>query len=294
MNIAATHETPRHDAKTLPDYHGDTQGTKTAPRPGKSISDLSDNPSHRAIFALPPVRESAEHLPAVQTLPRRERVTGDDEVDAVLWLRAMIGTGDPALITQAQEAAKRIRTPLSELEERYTEHLRKAHPGNPFATLSSFGFADLDRLAEQSITRRSRQTEALARFGSADALFAEQPAEAFCATALAGLANDRFSDFDKDEAAARFKAHPLELPHTLADCLHELAYWDHLYRLRYAVADCGDPIPEATARDRFVFRLLAEIPPRDRDEARAVFDYLYASGRDDQAEARAILANLIG
>lgn len=43
-----------------------------------------DNPAHRALFSLPPIRESSETLPAVPELPPQQRVTGDPELDAVL------------------------------------------------------------------------------------------------------------------------------------------------------------------------------------------------------------------
>ena len=57
-----------------------------------------DNEQHRALFTLPPVMASRETLPSVPELPPQERVTGDKEVDAVLWLRSIINTGQRALI----------------------------------------------------------------------------------------------------------------------------------------------------------------------------------------------------
>lgn len=42
-------------------------------------------------------------------------------------------------------------------------------------------------------------------------------------------ADGKFGGFDKDKVAERFKARPDLLPHTLADCLCELDYWNHLY-----------------------------------------------------------------
>jgi hypothetical protein len=56
----------------------------------------------------------------------------------------------------------------------------------------------------------------------------------------------------------------------------------------------NDGPAESTARDWFVFGLLAEIRPRDKAEALAVFRYLVSSDRDDMPEAEAILCNLIG
>ncbi|WP_236236437.1 hypothetical protein [Pseudomonas faucium] len=253
-----------------------------------------DNEQHRAMFTLPPISASTETLPSVPELPPQEAVTGDKEVDAVLWLRSIINTGQAVLIDRAMEGVKKIKTSLDVLEKRYTAHLIATNPGNPFAAMSSFGFADLEALATRAIERHRLRLEGNVRFG--DALLADTEAETFCIDALRGLeATGQLGDFDKSEVAARFNAHPELLPHTLADCLYELGYWDHLYRLRNAVdRDASDGPPEATARDWFVFGLLAQIRPRDKAEALAVFRYLVASQRDDMAESEAILCNLIG
>ncbi|GEM_PF-469229 len=253
-----------------------------------------DNEQHRAMFTLPPISASTETLPSVPELPPQEVVTGDKEVDAVLWLRSIISTGQAALIDRAMEGAKKIKTPLEVLEKRYRNYLVATNPGHLFAAMSSFGFADLEALAIRAIERHRLRLEGNARFG--DALLTDTEAESFCIDALRGLeATGQFGDFDKSEVAARFNAHPELLPHTLADCLYELRYWDQLYRLRNAVdRDASDGPPDATARDWFVFGLLAQIRPRDKTEALAVFRYLIASQRDDMAESEAILCNLIG
>jgi len=253
-----------------------------------------DNEQHRTLFALPPISASTESLPSVPELPQQEVVTGDKEVDAVLWLRSIIGTGQAALIDSAMEGAKRINTPLDVLEKRYRDYLVATNPGHPFAAMSSFGFADLEALATRAIEQHRLRLEGAARFGGD--LLADTAAETFCIEALRGLeATCQFGDFDKGQVAARFNAHPELLPHTLTDCLYELGYWDQLYRLRNAVdRDASDGPPEATARDWFVFGLLAQIRPRDKAEALAVFRYLIASQRDDMAESEAILCNLIG
>ncbi|MBH3373913.1 hypothetical protein I5S63_13570 [Pseudomonas juntendi] len=246
------------------------------------------------MFTLPPISASTETLPSVPELPPQEVVTGDKEVDAVLWLRSIISTGQSALIERAMEGAKKIRTPLDALEKRYRDYLVTTNPGHPFAAMSSFGFADLDALATRAIEQHRLRLEGAARFG--DALLADTEAESFCIAALRGLeATGHLGDFDKGQVAARFNAHPELLPHTLADCLYELDYWNQLYRLRNAVdRDASDGPPEATARDWFVFGLLAQIRPRDKAEGLAVFRYLVASQRDDMAESEAILCNLIG
>jgi len=253
-----------------------------------------DNEQHRALFTLPPIKASAETLPSVPELPPQQRVTGDKEVDAVLWLRSIINTGQAALIERAMEAAKKIKTPLKDLEKRYSHHLLANCNGNVFATFGSFGFADLESLASRAIKQHRERLEGIARFGSA--LMDDTDAEAFCIEALRGMKTTKGEIFpDKKEAAARFNAHPELMPHTLADCLCELDYWNGLYLLRNAVdRDSSEGPQEATARDWFVFGLLAEIRPRDKTEALAVFRYLVASDRDDMKESEAILLNLIG
>ncbi|WP_415870045.1 hypothetical protein [Aeromonas caviae] len=94
---------------------------------------FTDNPRHRAMFTLPPIKPNGETLPAVQELPPQQAVTGDREVDALLWLRQVIETGEPARIEQAKQAAGQITTPLDELEKRYGKWL-VAGAGQPINT----------------------------------------------------------------------------------------------------------------------------------------------------------------
>lgn len=281
----------RHSAREVAEATGLPLGTV------KTITSRSgafrDNAEQRELFSLPPIRPSAETLPAVPELPHQERITGDAEVDAVLWLHKVIGTGEAHLIERAMEAAKRIKTPLAELEKRYTRLLAEANPGNPFATFASFGFAELEGKARKAIQDRALRIKAFARF---DDPLANTDAELFCIQALQGVGmGERGIFIDKDQAADRFRARPELMPHTLADCLHELAYWSDLYRLRNVIdRNCSEGPREATAREWFVFGLLAEIRPRSRDEAKAVLRYLADEGRMDQDEVDAILENIIG
>lgn len=252
---------------------------------------FTDNPRHRAMFTLPPLQSSGETLPAVQELPPQEVVTGDREIDSMLWLRQVIGTGDPVRIAQAKEAAGRITTPPDELEKRYGNWL-VAKSGHMLAGLGSIGFANLDGLAERSIERRANESEAIGRFG--DALWDDTQAEAFCLESLRGLETETW-DYPPELVAERFKAHPELMPHTLSDCLHELAYWDDLYRLRRACSKDYDTHQEVWSRDQFIFTvMLAELRPRNRDEARATLRHLLDSERRDWKEVDRILDNLIG
>lgn len=251
---------------------------------------FADNPRHRAMFTLPPW-QSRETLPTVPDLPPQQVVTEDKEIDALLWLRQVIETGDPVRIEQAKEAACRITTPLDELERRYGRWL-VASTGHVMAGLGSIGFANLDSLAERTIKRRAREAEAIGRFG--DQLWYDTPAEVFCLETLRTVERVEW-DYPPEQVADRFKVRPELMPHTLSDCLHELAYWNDLHYLRKACDTSGDyeHRMESSARDWFIFGLLAELRPRTREEAKDTLRYLMASERHDMPEADQIMENLV-
>lgn len=254
---------------------------------------FNDNAKHRELFALPPMQESDTTALALPVIPRQSDITGDYEVDALLWLREVIKTGQTALIEKAMEAAKRVKTPLKELQDRYLKHLVSKNPGNWTVAFQTIGFDDLDGLAETSTKKLTRQHEATARFGSIAGLFANTPPEQFCIDALAGLKLDNIFELSNHQVDMRFQDHPDFLPNTLSDCLCELTYWSELYWLRNA-NDGGDPAREAYARECFIFRSLARIRPKSKAEAVAVFRYLVDSERMDDNETESILLNLIG
>ena len=258
-----------------------------------------DNPTHRAMFTLPPMRERNQSLPAVQKIPEQKAVTGDTEVDAVLWLREVISTGNAGLIERAMEAAKQIKTPLKELEQRYSKHLVSISNGNTLgAVLGSLGFADLEDLAERAIERSTKYNEAKSRFG--ERVFDDTEAERFCVSTLSGVGADKYNNLNELEVDSRFHAHQNLMPHTLADCLYELKFWNELYSLRNASSrtgnNYGDHLPtEASAREDFAFRCLAKIRPRNSVEAIDVFRYLTDDDdRMEREETHDILLNLIG
>jgi hypothetical protein len=254
---------------------------------------FKDNPRLRELFSLPPIQSSTSTALAVPTLPPQESVTGDTEIDAVLWLREVIKTGQADLIEKAMEAAKRIKTPLKELQDRYLKHLVSKNPGNWKVAFETCGFDDLEGLAERSTKRLTRQHEAIARSGSNEGLFADTPAEQLCMEALAGLKQDKRLSFNDPQVDKRFQAHPDLMPNTLRDCLYELAYWHDLYTLRNA-HDGGDQGRDAYARECFTFRCLGRIKPKTKPEAIAVLRYLADAERMGDTETKSILLNLIG
>lgn len=257
--------------------------------------DTSDTPTHRELFSLPPIQFSAGTDLAVPQMPAQKVVTGDVEIDAVLWLREVISTGNADLIAKAKEAAKRIKTPPKEIEKRYTDYLARTHPGNWVAALSSLGFADLDRLATRTVERATRRHEAHARFGPGLAIFDDTPAEQFCFEALKRVRKGaRGWGLDEAQVDKRFDARTDQRPNTLTDCIAELVYWRELYWLRHAVGDCGDTSEQVNARENYVFRMMSRIRPHDVQEATAVFRYLTSNDGMDRAHTGAIILNLIG
>jgi len=253
-----------------------------------------ENAAHSALFWLPPIQASDETAVAVPTMPAQKVVTGDIEVDAVLWLREVISTGQADLIEKAGLAAVKIKTPLKELEQRYTAHLARTKPGNFAAVMASIGFADLDALAMTAIAQDKLRREAQARFG--DAIFDDTPAEQFCEQALAGLETVKpWHELDAEKVDARFDAMLEQRPGTLMQCVLELTFWSDLYWLRRAVdRDCLDSTIPVNARQDYVFRLLSRIPPRDADEAAEVYRYLTSNDGMDRSHSGSIVLNLIG
>lgn len=257
---------------------------------------MQDNKPFRTLFSLPPIQFSATTALTVPELPPQSVVTGDEELDAVLWLREVIKTGQQALIDKAMEAFKRIKTPPKELEKRYTAYVSRASNGHFAAIMMTFGFADLEKLAQSSITKTARQHEALARFGSVENLFKKTPAELACEKALRGLKRDKTWDNYEatDEVDARFAKHTELVPHTLTDCLYAQANANALYRLRHASADdAGDHWPAFQAHDYYCFRSQARIAPLSKEEALAVFAFMEEEGQMNHKGSKDILRNLI-
>jgi hypothetical protein len=257
-----------------------------------------DNPKHRALFTLPPIVESESRQLAVPTMPPQEKVTGDKEIDAVLWLQQVVAIGQADLIAKAMEALKKIKTPMATLEKRYRDFVMAKNPGNMFAALSTFGFGDLRGQAERAVSRKVSAQEAIARFGTEEACFIKTPAEEFIIAALKGI-NFRNAHGSPDltlDAKTGFQQVSDYLPHTLSDCLYELRYWSDLYRLRNAFGSY-DGSSEEWVRNNFIFFLMSTIRPRDKEEALSVMRFMLndedGSDHRDRSEADAIFLNLL-
>ena len=258
-----------------------------------------DNTTLRAFFRLPEIVASAcTALQPPVAPPQPVAVTGEKDLDAMLWLRQVVQTGDTALIAKAMQAAERIKTPAKELERRYGDWLMRESGGNTMkAVFGSIGFANLKGLAQRVLDNQARKREAIARYGSMEGVFATLPQEQFCMDALALVPTSATSwyVFDPELANAAFAQQTELVPHTLADCLHELDFWDAVYRLRNGWDNAGDDLPEVNARRRYIDgHCMASIRPKTRDEAKAVLRYMAANEMFDRNETDAVLENLVG
>lgn len=251
-----------------------------------------DNAAMRALLTLPPISESASRGLAVPEEPPKREHTGDPEVDAVLWLREVIKTGNEALINKAMESAKLIKTPLKVLGDRYARLISQKTGSPMHGALASIGFEDLQSLAKSSIEKARRRHEALSRFGTDKALFAITAAGTLAKKALRGLKPKNMGFYDMMEVSPRMRVRPELAPATLDDCLYAQAYWDELYSLRNAFS-IGDAWHEEQAHDDFAFAEMAHIQPRSGAEALRVLDYMIEHDYMDRTETEAILRNLI-
>lgn len=257
---------------------------------------MQDNQAFRALFTLPAIQTSASTALAVPEMPTPKVVTGDREVDAVLWLQECVRTGHQALIDKALEAAKKITTPMKDLSLRYSQHLMRQNGSSMVAALGSMGFGDLESQAKGAIERKQKQHSALSRFGTVDALFSDTAAEAACKKALRGVKRTKdgiFHDYDPGQVEQRFSKSVALRPDTLADCLHGRDYWHQLYRLRAAFDGTGDSPAYAQAHEDHCFAMLAKITPNSKDESLAVLEHMEERDAMDREESPAILRNLI-
>lgn len=117
-------------------------------------------------------------------------------------------------------------------------------------------------------------------------------ADRFCIAALEGAKQGKYGGIDAEDAAARLRKHSELMPHTLDDCLYELAFWQDIYRLRNAATSWDGP-EESIAREDFIISLLSEIRPRNKPEAKSVLRYMFDDDRRDSQHFDAIVENLL-
>jgi hypothetical protein len=247
----------------------------------------------RELFTLPPIKESSSTALSVPAMPAQTVTTGDREVDAVLWLQEVVRTGHQGHIDNALVAVRMIKTPMKVLEGRYMDYLRAsgAHPLQ--IAFGTMGFGDLEKQAKHAVIRAKRRHEALARFGSIEAIGKDTPAEQACRKALRGLKRNDTGLYDDEQVRERMSGHPNLVPTTVEDCLYARAYWRDMYWLRSAAMDFGDSSAEGSAHDWYCLAMLTHIQPRNLDEAVSAFDHLRDNDSLDSSDSPSIMRNLI-
>lgn len=256
---------------------------------------MNDNQAMRDLFTLPPISSSASATLTTPKMPLQKIVTGDKEVDAVLWLQDIVKTGNQGFIDKALEAIKYIKTPMEELGNRYAAHLQQTQPNNVFAALfATMGFGELENKANDAIKNAALRHEAMSRFGSEEALFKELPAERQCRLALKGMKADEYGFLNDEVAAGKFELRPALVPSTIDDCLYIIHFWDNLYKLRNAVCSSyTDATIEAYAHETYAFFMLGQVNISSQKDALAAFNHIQQSGKSDWEEVPLIFSHLI-
>ena len=262
---------------------------------------VTGNPEHRALFTIPtPVVSDSTALAIARPLPKQERVTGDLEVDAALWLRQICQSAmDMATLDKALEGAKKITTPAKELEDRYAKFMQAqgAHPMQ--AVFGSFDMANIERHVEHARKRIEWNAVAMAVFGTYEAVMAPTPPEQMLQRSTPARLPKADSWQWTPEQMTKVFARAVN-PSTLSEAVAEIRYWHWLYdvrrhahQTRYPGDYFGDEDFLVQAHGEYAERLLRELPPVDRAEAVAVAAALDELGLDQERQIP-ILMHLVG
>lgn len=233
----------------------------------------NDNPRHAQLFKLPdePVKQKQSTEVAAQVnKPQLPKNTGNTDLNSLLYIRSIIKTGDLDLIEKAREAFALIENP-KRLENIYSDWLIK-NDGSMFSTFASWNCSDIESLIKKTLETKSYAMQAATLFDQSTNPFLETQADVVARQILKPIKPERMGLYEDEAAAKLFKQHTEIMPHNLTQCLSELEFWDHLYRIRSSVG-FGDSPSESFARECFIRELLTEIRPRDKEEAFLVANY---------------------
>lgn len=244
-------------------------------RPAIHVTDEKGNPEHRRLFTIPTAKPSDSNALAVPSLPEARVITGDREVDAVLWLKEVCQSArDVAIVDRALEAAAKIKTPAKSIEDRYVAWLRRQPDLHPMQiAFASIGVADTERHAETARERIAKHAEGMAAFGSYAAAMRDTPAEVMVFETMGVILDGEELWRAKPDRLAVLFSESVN-PATLSECLAELHYWSWLYDIRWRMSQTehpgefqGDEDERISARRWFVESLLSVLAPLDRAEA---------------------------
>lgn len=256
-----------------------------------------DNPEHRLLFQLPPMKEAGTAIAIIQKPPYPDKGTGDKALDLALWLADCASTGNLELLKEATDKWKEVLEPKGltrkVMEKRYGDYLVDKSNGNVFSGIGSIGAFDLEERADKAIKRNTTQNEVIARFGSLNAILEDQPPEKLLLgdnpqetdSIVSTWRGKYYSGIEKkalllnDPDKLEIVRDRLPEPRTLDDILREHEYWDRLRTLRYSIDDYGDPLPIIGFREVYIDELMTHgiIKPRDKREAARLFKYIMST-----------------
>lgn len=292
-----------HSYKQLAELTGRKVGALKA-MVSRASNSREDNMVARAFFQLPkPTASAGTNVGLPPAMPAQEVVTGDREVDAMLWLNAMVDTEHPPYIEQALHAhdALMAKVDAKDMERRYTQHLVQAGRNEIEIMFSSLGVAGLKNRASSAYASRRIKMEAaeLGFVGEVEtvpgnwaiyalreiqvenqAIWAAVQPDKDGTKTLAGKAT--FGGHTKEEADRldsifRSDEHAHLVPSTLSDCLHELCFWNELYTIVSEVERGqygGELRQEQDWRRSWVESLLPVIKPVSKSEALMVHEWI--------------------
>lgn len=279
-----------------------------------------DNPEHRVLFTIPEKKYSTA-VAVPKPLPPQRTITGDKQTDAYLWVLEVIKTGEPAHITAAEDALKKLTITPKQAQENYTRHLQAQGAGWT-SVFSTMWMDNPQHYIEGAKRQRENALAARGAFGSYEAAMEPTEAERRMLAECGEIYDDEcygwsdderqrgsisgnrvFEAWDERRAASKGFADVLPDPYTLSDVVREFEYWSWLYRMRSAARkeidpggyDDGDgPIAD---REAWLDKKLETLRPRDQREALAVLKWYLQSERHQGsygADSDAVYLNLIG
>ena len=234
------------------------------------------NPVHYFLYSIPKGFHNVGPISLpTKTLPQWQKVTGDQEIDLILWLNEICQTtNDMEDLDKVLEYSKQITTPAEELAARYKDFKLRNGDSALVAALGTYGFADLNRKVESARYRINKTLEGLKIFGSYKIAMAPSVPEVSMMEKIT-LSEDELFDLSYEDIPTIFV--DTVNPGTLSQVLEEIRYWEWLNMIRKPLAATFDlkhigHYRETLLeyRNSYLYRLLYKIDPVDQEEARKV------------------------
>lgn len=281
---------------------------------GKKSPAVQGNKEHQRLFMIP-VPQNIDIPLTQKELPVQKVITGDQQTDAYLWIVEVIKTNDPFYLSIAEEALSKLTITPKQAQENYSAYLSRNGAHALQIAFGSIGLDNPHELIEAAKLANIKAMEVLRVFGSFEAALEYTPAERLmraeeiialyehgCLTeeelAEGVVRGQRVWEIDEQrrEASQGFKD-LLPDPETLSDVIHELEYWNWLYRARsIALKELYNDYPPddymISDREDYLAKKLEIIKPVDRKEAKQVLEWILENERFNEDNDN-ILLNLI-